>query len=125
MDNSKANLLVLAFLGLLAVSVTVVSILILSGGKFYYKIPEESRPRRWVVAIFFSYFTVFCLWLPIWAFRPRSNVSYVVSFMFAAFTVFIGAWYVLGRVRAILLPIITLVGRIIDACKVGSGERRH
>jgi hypothetical protein len=56
MDQSKTTLLVLVFLSLLAIFVTVASILILSGGKVYHKIPEKSRPRRWFVAIFFSYF---------------------------------------------------------------------
>ncbi|PYT56997.1 MAG: hypothetical protein DMG35_21080 [Acidobacteria bacterium] len=117
MDQSKATVLVLAFLSLLAVLVTVASILILSGGKVYHKIPEKSRPRRWFVAIFFSYFLIFCLWFPVWFFYPRSIISYVLSFMFGAFTAFIGAWYVLGKVGTILLPIIALVERIIDAYK--------
>jgi hypothetical protein len=125
MDQSKASVLVVAFLGLLAVFVTVASILILSGGKVYHKIPEKSRPRRWLVAIFFSYFVVFCLWFPVWFFYPRSIISYILTFIFAAFTVFIAAWYALGRVRAILLPIIALVEWLIDAYRDGSEARRR
>lgn len=64
MDQSKATLLVLVFLGSLAVCVSAASILILVGGKTYQKIPEQSRPRRWFVAIFFAYFVLFCLWFP-------------------------------------------------------------
>ncbi len=125
MDQSKATLLVIAFLSLLAVFVIVVSILILSGGKVYHKIPEKSRPRRWFVAIFFSYFVVFCVWFPVWFFYPRSIISHVLSFIFLAFTAFIGAWYALGRVRAILLPIIALVEWIVDAYRGRRDARRR
>jgi hypothetical protein len=115
MDQSTVTVLVVAFLGLLAVCVTVASILILSGGKVYQKIPVRSRPRRWMVGIFFSYFVVFCVWFPVWFFYPHSTVSHVLSFIFAAFTAFIGAWYVLGKLGGILLPIIVLLERIVDA----------
>lgn len=117
MDQSKATVLVVAFLGLLAVFVTVASVVILSGGKLYYRIPEKSRPRRWFVAIFFSYFVMFWLWFPAWFYYPRSTISHVLSFILGAFTAFIGAWYVLGKVGAILLPIIALVERIVDTYK--------
>ncbi|SRR5216683_3521154 len=125
MDQSKATLLVIAFLSLLAVFVTVASILILSGGKFYHKIPVRSRPRRWFVGIFFSYFVVFCVWFPAWFFYPRSIISRVLSFIFLAFTAFIGAWYALGKVRAILLPMIALVERIVDAYRGRSDAKRR
>jgi hypothetical protein len=122
MDQSKVTVLAIAFLGSLAVFVTVSSILILSRGRLYYKIPEKSRPRRWVVAIFFSYFVVFCLWFPFRFFYPHSAISYILGFTFATFTAFIGAWYVLGKVGAILLPIID---RIVEAYgdRNGPGER--
>jgi hypothetical protein len=122
-DQSKVTLLVIPFLGLLAVFVTVASVLILTGGKVYHRIPEKSRPRRWLVAIFFSYFVVFCVWFPVWFFYPHSAISRVLSFIFLAFTAFIGAWYALGRVRAILLPIIALVEWIVDASR-GRSEPR-
>src|SRR5579864_5033203 len=101
MDQPKATLLAIAFLSLLAVFVTVASILILSGGKVYNKIPEKSRPRRWFVAIFFSYFVTFCAWFPVWFFYPRSTISRALSFFFLVFTAFIGVWYALGKVGAI------------------------
>ena len=125
MDQSKATLLVIAFLSFLAVFVTVTSILILSGGKVYHKIPEKSRPRRWLVAIFFSYFLMFCGWFPVWFFYPRSVISHVLSFIFAAFTAFIGAWYVLGKLRSILLPIIVLLERIVDAYRDRSDTKKR
>lgn len=125
MDQSKATLVVIALLSLLAVSVTVASILILSGGKVYHKIPEKSRPRRWFVAIFFSYFVVFCVWFPVWFFYPRSIISYFLSFIFLASTAFIGAWYALGKAGVILLPIIALVEWIVDAYKGRSGASRR
>jgi hypothetical protein len=125
MDQSKATLLVIAFLSLLAVFVIVASILILSGGKVYHKIPEKSRPRRWFVAIFFSYFVTFCGWFPVWFFYPRSIISHVLSFIFGAFTAFIGAWYALGKVGAILLPLIALVERIVDAYRGRSDARKR
>jgi quinol-cytochrome oxidoreductase complex cytochrome b subunit len=125
MDQSKATLLVIAFLSLLAVFVTVASILILSGGKVYHKIPQKSRPRRWFVAIFFSYFVTFCVWFPVWFFYARSIISHVLSFIFGAFTAFIGAWYALGKVGAILLPIIALVERIVGAYRDRSEARRR
>src|SRR5215469_9132981 len=115
MNQSTGTVLVIAFLSLLAVFVTVASILILRGGKFYHRIPAKSRPRRWFVAIFFSYFVLFCLWFPVWMFYPRSMFSRILGFLFAAFTAFIGAWYVLGKVGVILLPIITLVLRLMGA----------
>jgi hypothetical protein len=37
-----------------------------------------------------------------------------LSWMFAAFTLFIGAWYVLGRVAAIARPVLALVEWIVD-----------
>ncbi len=122
-SQSKATLLVIAFLSLLGVFVTVASILILTGGKVYHKIPEKSRPRRWFVAIFFSYFVTFCVWFPVWFFYPRSVISHILSFIFGAFTAFIGAWYTLGR--AILWPIIALVERIVDAFRDRSEARRR
>jgi hypothetical protein len=125
MDQSKATLLVIAFLSLLAVCVTVASILILSGGEVYHKIPLKSRPRRWFVAIFFSYFLTFCVWFPVWLLYPRSIISHVLSFIFGAFTAFIGAWYVLGKVRAILLPVIVLVEWIVGAYRDRSAARRR
>lgn len=125
MDPYKVPVLVVAFLGVLAIFVTVGSILILSGGRFYHKIPEKSRPRRWVVAIFISYFVTFCLWFPAWSFYPRTIISRVLSLLFAAFTTFIGGWCVLGRVGAILLPIIVLFERIVDSFKDGSETGRR
>jgi len=125
MDQSKATLLVLAFLSLLVVFVTVASILILSGGKVYHKIPEKSRPRRWFVAIFFSYFVMFCVWFPVWFFHPRSIISHVLGFIFGAFTAFIGAWYALGKVAVILLPLIALVERMVDAYRGRSDARKR
>jgi hypothetical protein len=125
MDQSKTTLLVLVFLSLLAIFVTVASILILSGGKVYHKIPENSRPRRWLVAIFFSYFVLFCIWFPVWLFFPRSIIGHVLSFMFLAFTIFIGAWYVLGKVGAILLPILAVVERIVGAYRGRSEARKR
>jgi hypothetical protein len=115
MNQSTVTVLVIVFLSLLAIFVTVASILILCGGKVYHKIPEKTRPRRWIVGIFFSYFVLFCLWFPVWLFYPRSIASHVLGFLFATFTAFIGAWYVLGKVGVILLPIIALVLLIIDA----------
>jgi hypothetical protein len=114
MDQFKATVRVLVFLGSLAVCVTVASILVLSGGKTYQRIPEKSRPRRWLVAIFFSYFVLFCLWFPAWFFYPHSGFSYILTFAFGAFTAFIGAWFALGRVGAILLPIVALILRLLD-----------
>ena len=125
MDQHKATVLVAAFLGLLAVFVTVASIIVLSGGRLYHKIPEKSRPRRWFVAIFFSYFVTFCLWFPAWFFYRGSFVGYVLSYVFGAFTAFIAAWYVLGKVGAILLPIIALVERILDAYRDDREARRR
>ncbi len=92
MDQSTLTVLVIVFLSLLGICVTVTSIVILSGGKLYHKIPVKSRPRRWLVGIFFSYFVVFCVWFPVWFFYPHSIVSHVLSFIFAAFTAFIAAW---------------------------------
>ena len=117
MDQSTATALVVAFLSLLAVCVTVASILILSGGKLYHKIPAKSRPRRWVVAIFFSYFVVFCLWFPAWFLYPRSVISKLLSVIFVAFTVFIAALYVLGKVGALLSPVIFSVIAIVEWIK--------
>jgi len=125
MDQFKATLLVIAFLSLLAVFVTVASILILSGGKVYQRIPEKSRPRRWFVAIFFSYFVMFCAWFPVWFFYPRSIISHVLSFIFLAFTAFIGAWFVLGKVGAILLPVIALVEWLVGAYRYRREARRR
>jgi hypothetical protein len=122
-DQSKATLLGIAFLSLLGVFVTVASIL--TGGKVYHTIPEKSRPRRWFVAIFFSYFLVFCVWFPVWFFWPRSITSHLLSLIFGAFTVFIGAWYVLGKVGFILVPIIALAERIVDAFRDSSKAKRQ
>jgi hypothetical protein len=125
MDQSKATLLAISFLGLLAVLVTVASIFILIGGKVYHRIPEKSRPRRWFVAIFFSYFVLFCAWFPVWFFYPRSNNSHLLGLIFGAFTAFIAAWFALGRVGSILLPIIALVEWIMDAFRDTSKARKQ
>jgi hypothetical protein len=129
MDNqSKATFLVIAFLSLLGVLVTVVSILVLAGGKFYHKIPEKLRPRRWFVGIFFSYFVTFCVWFPAWFFYPHSVISYALSFIFGAFTVLIGVWCGLGKAVGILLPIIlpiiALVERTVGAFRDRSEVRK-
>lgn len=109
MDQSTVS----AFLALLAILVVAASILILSGGKVYKKIPERSRPRRWVVAIFFSYFVIFCLWFPFRLFYPRSVMSHTLGFIFLGFSALIVVWYVLGKVGSILLPFFSLVERIV------------
>jgi hypothetical protein len=49
MEQSTLTRLVIAFLIVLAICVTVASIVILSGGSLYHKIPEKSRPRRVVL----------------------------------------------------------------------------
>ncbi len=115
MDQS--TLTVTAFLSLLAICVTVASIVILSGGKLYHKIPAKSRPRRWVIAIFFSYFVVFCVWFPVSFFYPRSAISKVASVIFLAFTCFIAAWYVLGKVGALLSPVIFAAIALVEWIK--------
>jgi hypothetical protein len=125
MDQSKVTVLAIAFFSLLAVFVTTASILILSGGKLYHKIPEKSRPRRWFVGIWFSYFVTFCLWFAAWFFYPHSIISLISSFLFGAFTTFIAAWYVLGRVGAILSSIIALVVRMIDTFTDDSDARKR
>jgi len=109
MSESEPTVLALALLGVLAVLVIVASILIPSGGKFYQKIPGKARPRRWFVAIFFSYFAMFCLWFPVWFLDRGSLIARLLSVMFGAFTVFIAAWVALGRMGAILLPVIALI----------------
>ncbi len=123
MDQSTVTALVVAFLSLLAVLVTIASILILSRGKIYHRIPVKSRPRRWVIAIFFSYFVVFCLWFPVWLFYPHSVISQVLSIMFAAFTACIAVLYVLGKAGAILSAIISLIVVLVEWIKELS-ERR-
>jgi hypothetical protein len=124
MHQSKAPMLLLVFFGLLALFVTTASIAILSGGKLYHKIPAKSRPRRWFVAIWFSYFVSFCFWSSTSYFYPSSIISRVFSVAFGGFTAFIAAWYALGRIGGILLPIITLVERIIDVYSNRSGRTR-
>jgi hypothetical protein len=109
MSESETAVLALALLGVLAVLVTVASLLILSGGKFYQKIPQKARPRRRFVGIFFSYFVMFCLWFPVWFLDRGSLIARLWGVMFGAFTVFIAAWVALGRVGAILLPVIALI----------------
>jgi hypothetical protein len=125
MDQSKATVLAIALFSLLAAFVTAASILIVSGGKLYHRIPEKSRPRRWFVGIWFSYFVTFCFWFAAWFFYLRSIISHISSFLFGAFTAFIAAWYVLGRVGAILSPIIALVVRMIDTFADDSDARKR
>ena len=123
MDQSTLTVLVIAFLSLLAICVTVASIVILSGGKLYRKIPAKSRPRRWFIAIFFLYFVVFCVWLPVWFFYPRSAISNVLSIVFLAFTAFIAAWYVLGKVGALFSPLILAAIALVEWIKERSQRR--
>lgn len=124
MDQSKATSVVLLLLGLLAVCVTVLSILILRGGKFYHRIPERSRPRRSVVAIFFSYFVLFCFWFPCWLFYPGSIVAHIFDFLFFVFTVALAALFALGRVGALLLPVAYLGYRLIDVLRIRRVARK-
>jgi hypothetical protein len=123
MDQSTLTRLVIAFLIALAICVTVASIVILSGGRLYHKIPEKSRPRRWFVAIFFSYFVVFCVWFPFRFFYPHSTISNVASTIFFAFTVFIAAWYALGKVGALLSPLILVATALVEWIKERSQRR--
>ena len=123
MDQSTLTMLVIAFLSLLAICATVASIVILSGGKLYHKIPAKSRPRRWFIGIFFSYFVVFCVWFPVWFFYPRSAISNVLSIVFLAFTAFIAAWYVLGKVGALLSPLILAAIALVEWIKERSQRR--
>lgn len=108
MDEFTATVLVLVFLGVLAVFVIVASIVVLKGGALYRKIPKKSRPRRWLIAIFFSYFVVFCLWFPVWSFDRGSLIARVLTFVFGVFTAFIAAWMALGRIAVFLLPFVAL-----------------
>ena len=123
MDQSTVTVLLIAFLSLLAICVTVASIVILSGGKLYHRIPAKSRPRRWLIAIFFSYFVVFCIWFPVSFFHPRSAISNVLSIIFIAFTLFIAAWYVLGKVGALSPPVILAVVALVEWIKERSRRR--
>jgi hypothetical protein len=124
MDQSTLTVLVIAFLSLLAICVTVASIVILSGGKLYHKIPAKSRPRQWVIAIFFSYFVVFCVWFPVWFSYPHSAISnVVVRIVVLAFTAFIVAWYVLGKVGALLSPVILAAIALVEWIKERSQRR--
>jgi hypothetical protein len=123
MDQSTLTVLVIAFLSLVALCVTVASILILSGGKLYHKIPAKSRPRRWVIAILFSYFAVFCVWFPVWFFYPRSAISNVLNIIFLAFTALIAAFYVLGKLGALLSPLILAAIALVEWIKERSQRR--
>src|SRR5277367_3658647 len=114
MDQSTLTLLVIVFLSLLGICVAVTSIVILSGSKLYNNIPVKSRPRRWLVGIFFSYFVAFCFWFPVWFFHPHSTVSHVLSFIFAAFSAFIAGWYVLGRAGTLLSPLIFATTALVE-----------
>lgn len=118
------TLLVIVFLAVLAAFVIVTSILILTGGKFYHKIPAKSRPRRWVVGIFFSYFVAFCASVPVWVLYPYSVLSKTLRVVFLAFTAFIAAWYVLGKVGALLSPVILAAIALVEWIKERS-QRRH
>jgi hypothetical protein len=117
MDQSTPTVLVFAFLSLLAICVTVASIVILSGGKLYHKIPVKARPRRWLIAIFFSYFVLFCVSCPAWYFYPRSTISNFLGIVFLAFTAFIAAWYALGKVGALLSPVIFAAIALVEWIK--------
>lgn len=123
MEQSTLTVLVIAFLSLLAICVTVASIVILIGGKLYHKIPAKSRPRPWFIAIYFSYFVVFCVWFPVWLFYPRSAISNVLNIVFFAFTAFIAAWYVLGKVGALLSPVILAAIALVEWIKERSQRR--
>jgi hypothetical protein len=124
MDQSTATALLLAFLGLLAVAVSVVSVLILKGGRFYQRIPEKSRPRQLVVGFFFSYFVTFCLWFPLWAWHRGTIAAHVLGFIFGAFTFVLAAVVVLGRVGVILTPVVIVVARLVEIYKIGREGKR-
>ncbi len=123
MNQATLTGLVIVFSSLLAICVTVTSIVVLSGGKLYHKIPVKSRPRRWLIAIFLSYFVVFCVWFPVWFLYPRSAISNVLSFVFLAFTVFIAAWYVLEKAGALLSPLILAAIALVEWIKERSQRR--
>jgi hypothetical protein len=101
MNESNLNLLLIACLGLLAILVTVVSIQTITQAKLYRKIPDDWRPSKRVVAFFFSYFVVFCLWFSVWYFARGSILSYILGFTFFALTAVIVIGYAIGRVRDI------------------------
>jgi hypothetical protein len=124
MDQSRVTILLLTFLGLLSVAVSVLSILILRGGKFYQRIPENSRPRRWVVAFYFLYFVTFCFWFPAWFWHRQSFLSQVLGFLMTAFTLVLVAAVVLGKVGWMLSPVITIFAHLVETAKIGREEKK-
>lgn len=124
MNQSTMTALLVAFLGLLAVAVSVVSVLILKGGRFYQSIPEKSRPRRLVVGFFFSYFVTFCFWFPLWFWHRGSIAAQVFNFVFGALTYLLVAVAVLGRVGVMLTPVVIVVARLVEIFKIGRGGKR-
>jgi RsiW-degrading membrane proteinase PrsW (M82 family) len=58
-----------------AVILLSVSIHLLMRGRFYHRLKPESRPRRWVVYLFLSWFVAFVLWFPVCFIWPGSFMA--------------------------------------------------
>ena len=124
MNGSKLTLLVIAFLGLLAILVTIASIQVITDGRLYRKIPKASRPRKSVVTFFFAYFVAFCIWFPVWSVAPHSTLSHILTGIFTAFTAVIAVRYALGKIGSIVAPFAALVQWALGAYRERSVPRK-
>src|SRR5271157_2410496 len=83
------NSAILGMFVVVAVTATLVSILMLRRGRFYHWLKPESRPRRWVLSLLLIMSAAFLAWFPIWIIWPDAPVSRILGLVFAV-TFFIG-----------------------------------
>jgi len=85
-----ATVAVLILLIAFAISAVVLSIMILSRGKFYQRLSPETRPRRWVLISVLVLFAIFVISISVWAMWPDALVSRVLLGVFGV------AFFVVG-----------------------------
>ena len=93
-----ATVAVLILLIAFAISAVVLSIMILSRGRFYQRLSPEARPRRWVLISVLVLFAIFVIAFSVWMMWPDALVSRV---LLGAFGI---AFFVVGFAIRLLTP---------------------
>src|SRR5438105_2462247 len=70
--------------------IVAVCVQLLRRGRVYRKLPAESRPRRWVIALMLTYLLIFCGWFPIWLIWPHAFISRALLLLLGLATLVVG-----------------------------------
>lgn len=90
MDRTTHIVVVLAFLGVLAITSVYASINILRKGWIYHRLDPASRPRRWILAALMVLFAAFLVWFPVWLVWPDAMISKFLTALFGMIWLVVG-----------------------------------